>query len=132
MVDERLDDEIDLDANPNLDVPVDDRSDDFSKTEQPSIWKMIQRFFYQTKSEREADNQQRLSRLDQAIETYPDVAVNYVLRGELLLSMKLREAAKNDFKQALLLAEEQLETDRWGLSSQAIRDRASRGLHRIG
>lgn len=74
------------------------------------------------------DDDQRLADLDAAIARAPEAAVNYVLRGELLLKHGAAEPAVADFEQALHLAEAELAASRWGISAQAARDRALTGL----
>lgn len=100
--------------------------------EKYSIWQKVRRFFFTTASEKRAENRTRMYILNQAIETYPTAAVNYLLRGELHLEFRERELAQQDFEKALELAELQFDNDRWGLGSQAILDRARRGLQRMG
>jgi tetratricopeptide (TPR) repeat protein len=77
---------------------------------------------------RTMDHDQRLTALDEAIAGAPEAAVNYVLRGELLLQHGVAEEAAADFQQALHLAETDLAASRWGLSAQVTRDRALTGL----
>ncbi|MDQ7035246.1 MAG: hypothetical protein Q9P01_10550 [Anaerolineae bacterium] len=56
--------------------------------QQASFWQMIRRFFFQTPSEKRAEQQQRLSDLNLAIVNNPDIATNYMLRGEIYLEKK--------------------------------------------
>ena len=126
-----VEDEFDID---DLDEPVEEESDSFPskpEIERNSIWQKIRRFFFQTASEKRAENRTRMYILNQAIETYPAAAINYLLRGELYLEIRERDLAQQDFEKALELAETQFENDRWGLGSQAIMDRARCGLQRI-
>jgi len=102
-----------------------------SKHEPPTIGQRIWRFFFKSALAREEDQQTRMLELEKAIETYPDAAVNYLLRGELFLDMRDTTAAQLDFEDALVLVEEQYQTDRWGIAAQAIRDRALQGLQQI-
>lgn len=115
-------------------APLEEDSDELTGKPKPqyfSIWQVIRRFFYKNKSERDAEQRTRLYMLNQAIETYPEAAVNYLLRGELYIEMKIHEAAQKDLQTAIDLAETQYKNDRWGLGSQAIQDRATRALKRI-
>ena len=131
VTDERPEvDELDDD----LDLSVEDADEEFStkpKTDSPSLWQRIRRFFITTSAEKRAETRARLTALTRAIETYPSSAVNYVLRGELHLELGQMDLAQEDFEQAIVLAEKQYENDRWGLGSQAILDRARRGLQQI-
>lgn len=118
----------------DLDLPLENADEEFStkpKTELPSIWQRIRRFFFTTSAEKRAETRLRLTALTHAIENFPSSAVNYVLRGELHLDLKQLELAQEDFEQAIALAEQQYENERWGLGSQAILDRARRGLQQI-
>lgn len=123
-------DEIDDD----LDLALEDTDEEFSAKSQSdmlSLWQRIRRFFFTTSAEKRAETRLRLTALTRAIETYPSSAVNYVLRGELHLELEQMDLAQEDFEQAIALAEEQYENDRWGLGSQAILDRARHGLQQI-
>ena len=71
---------------------------------------------------------ERWRKLNWAIAAYPDVASNYVLRGELLLKQNDTLGAISDFRRALELAAPQVETDDWGVVAQAAQDRALAGL----
>ena len=93
-----------------------------------SFWQMLRRLFFQTRSERLLEQQRRLSDLNLAIVERPDVAVNYMLRGELRLEKKQYELAREDFSRAIELAEAQFESEKWGITAQAIMDRAREGL----
>lgn len=127
-----VEDEFDSD---DLDELVEEEFDSLSskpEIEQNSILQKIRRFFFKTVSEKRSENRTRMYLLTQAIETYPDAAVNHLLRGELYLKIRERELAQQDFEKALELAEAQFDNDRWGLGSQALQDRARRGLQRIG
>lgn len=72
----------------------------------------------------------RIAELSQMIEVYPDTAVNYVFRGELLLKNGDTQQASDDFRRALELASQQVETSNWGLVAQAVQDRALAGLEK--
>ena len=71
---------------------------------------------------------QRLEALDRAIESDPDGASNYVLRGELRLQIGDYAGAAEDYERALTMAAQQYEQDDWGLLSQVLRDQAEMGL----
>lgn len=74
-------------------------------------------------------NQQlRQQYLDWAIESNPTTAVNYLLRAELWLQQDQVENALNDFEQALVLAQVELEASDWGYAQQALLDRAHHGI----
>ncbi len=77
-----------------------------------------------------ADPSRRLIALNRTLATYPDNVSAYVLRGEFYLTQGLYEQAVTDFQSALRIAERQLETERWGMVEQVMRDRASIGLRR--
>jgi tetratricopeptide (TPR) repeat protein len=68
--------------------------------------------------------------LDEAIESAPDTAVNYVLRGELYLKAREYALARRDFQRAYELAAAQFERSDWGLIAQAMQDRALTGLQK--
>ena len=98
---------------------------------QDTWWARIRRFFFQTASERRTERNMRLQDLNRAIDRYPEVAVNYVLRAELHTEMKHYALAKDDFERALDLAPTQRDADRWGIIAQASQDRALRGLAQL-
>jgi tetratricopeptide (TPR) repeat protein len=85
----------------------------------PSLWQRFRLLFAPDA---------RLHQLSWAISVYPDSAANYVLRGELLLERGEAEAAIQDFRRALELATQQVETEDWGVVAQAVQDRALVGL----
>lgn len=74
---------------------------------------------------------ERLAELNRAIITYPDAAVNYVLRGEVYAEMREYGLAQADFEQGLMLAEAQFEISDWGFMAQTVRDRALVGLDKV-
>jgi hypothetical protein len=76
--------------------------------------------------------QERVRALTGAITLYPDAPVNYVLRGELILDLGERQAAREDFLKGLMLAESSADTADWGYVSRALADRARAGLRRCG
>ncbi|MFQ3565985.1 MAG: hypothetical protein SNJ59_03200 [Aggregatilineales bacterium] len=76
----------------------------------------------------QAHRQHRRQLLDRAIADFPEVAVNYLLRGELLLQAGDFNGAAADFERALTLASAQFEQAAWGLSAQITRDRAMWGI----
>jgi tetratricopeptide (TPR) repeat protein len=102
-----------------------------AKVDAPTLWQRIRRFFLPGHEERREAERQRLVDLAVAIERYPAAAVNYLLRGELHLQLQQYELAGEDFQKAIQLAEAQYQQDRWGLSAQAILDRARRGLDEV-
>jgi tetratricopeptide (TPR) repeat protein len=69
----------------------------------------------------------RLRELSLAIIEYPRSPSNYVLRGELYLHYREYGRAEADFRRALLLAAEAVETENWGILAQAMQDRALAG-----
>jgi tetratricopeptide (TPR) repeat protein len=101
------------------------------KMDTPSFWQKLRRFFLPSFQERRENERQRLLDLTVAIERYPEAAVNYLLRGELHMELEQYTLAQEDFEQALQLAEAQYQQDSWGLSAQAIADRARRGLEEL-
>lgn len=119
-----------------------DRAEDFADVEiseekvkpeptSTSLWQTIRRLFFTSSSEKRAERRKRLLNLTQAIEQYPNTAVNYLLRGELHLDMEQYNLAQEDLQKALELSEAQFEDDRWGLSAQSTMDRAKHGLQFI-
>lgn len=92
---------------------------------QPSLW---QRLWGRLRRPKAGSHQHRLRELDEAISLHPDVVVNYVLRGELYLKTGETDLAASDFRRALSLAVEQVETKNWGIIAQAMYDRAEVGL----
>ena len=95
---------------------------------QLSFWQMLRRLFFQTRLEKLTERQRRLSDLNLAIIERPDVAVNYMLRGEIRLEYKQYELAREDFIRAIELAEARFESEKWGITAQAVMDRAREGL----
>jgi len=71
-----------------------------------------------------------LQELNQTIALHPDVAMNYVLRGELYLQSDDVPRALDDFRTARILAEACLESADWGLIDQIAQDRAQRGVEK--
>lgn len=102
---------------------------DDTPPETPAFINWLRRLF--GSSDNTETNRRRLRELSLAIEFYPDAPANYVLRGELYVEMGMSELAAADFRQALTLAVEQVETERWGVVAQAMQDRADAGLRRI-
>lgn len=80
-------------------------------------------------SRREAERVARLEALTAAIAAAPDDPINYVLRGELRLSLGERAEAAEDFRRGLLLIAAIGETD-WGYIHTALAERAQAGLRR--
>ena len=83
--------------------------------EQMSFWGRLRRAFA---------HDERWRSLNWTIVAYPNVAANYLLRGELLFHQGDTIGAISDFRKALQLAAEQAETDDWGVVAQALQDRA--------
>ena len=96
--------------------------------EQVSFWQMLRRFFFQTNAEKRVEQRQRLNDLNLAIANNPEAAANFMLRGEIRLAQKHYELARDDFLEAIRLAEAQFESDSWGLAAQSVMDRAREGL----
>jgi cytochrome c-type biogenesis protein CcmH/NrfG len=89
----------------------------------PSFWVWLRDLIF-----RPPDVTQRLIDLNTAINERPQVAANYVLRGEVWLQVGDYQQAVDDFASALILASEQFEQEDWGLLAQAMRDQAEHGL----
>ena len=121
----------------DAEMPEDSPIEEIVETEEKekilplTFWQKLRRFFLPNAEERRENETQRLRDLTVAIERYPEAAVNYLLRGELHLELEQYELAKEDLEQALQLAEAQYLQDSWGLSAQAISDRARRGLEEV-
>jgi tetratricopeptide (TPR) repeat protein len=77
---------------------------------------------------RQAGRAERLITLTASLENQPDALANWVLRGELYLEIGEYALAAADFQQALTLADALFEQERWGIVTQALRDRAIAGL----
>lgn len=99
-----------------------------ARMDELSMVGIMRRLFWMTPAERRAEERYRLRRLSQLIEVNPDAAVNYVLRGELQLDLKAFADARADFEQALARTQSSNDLDGWGVVTQALRDRAQRGL----
>lgn len=108
-----------------FDVPT------YSTDENLSWWQKVRRFFYMSPSERYIEQEKRLGALTDAIERYPNVAVNYLLRAELYVARREYALAQADYQRALDLAPQQYDADRWGISAQATQDSAQRGLEKL-
>lgn len=74
------------------------------------------------------ESDRQLYALDLAIQTHPDAAVNYLLRGEYWLVTGDLYQAQDDLLAAQELAEEALNTDDWGYIDQSYLDRADEML----
>ena len=92
-----------------------------------SFWQRLSRIFTSS-TESGSTNEQRLIDLDESIALHPDVAMNYILRGELRLKRDNLDGAQQDFQQGLIIAETQFQQDNWGFAGQILQDRAKRGL----
>lgn len=95
-----------------------------------TLWERVRRSLLPTPAEQAARYEQRLALLDEAVARHPQASSNYVLRGELYLEAGFYDFAVMDFQKALELASRQLETERWGVITQTMRDRAYDGLNR--
>src|SRR5258708_4592793 len=73
---------------------------------------------------------ERIRHLDAAIENAADTPANYVLRGELYLTLREYALARRDIQRAHELAAAQFEQSDWGLMAQAMEDRALIGLQK--
>jgi hypothetical protein len=73
---------------------------------------------------------ERIRYLDAAIENAADTPANYVLRGELYLTLREYALARRDFQRAQELAAAQFQKSDWGLMAQAMQDRALVGLEK--
>ena len=113
--------EVIIDAAENDDFPL-------KHEYHPSSWQMRHPLFFQTHPEKSAEHQRRLTDLNLLILDRPDVAVNYMLRGEIRLEQKQYKLAREDFSQAIELAEAQFANEKWGIAAQAVMDRAREGL----
>lgn len=81
--------------------------------------------------DRRVQQQARLDDLNLGIELYPDNATNYMLRGALFEEQQQLHLARADYEMAWQLAGEQVKTDRWGVITQTVQDRAMMGLRRV-
>jgi tetratricopeptide (TPR) repeat protein len=95
-----------------------------------NFWYRLRRWLMPTPKELTEDYQNRLEALDLTVSRHPEAISNYVLRGELHLSAGIYDLAVMDFQRALELGSRQFETERWGVITQAMRDRAYDGLNR--
>ncbi len=93
------------------------------------VWEHLRRWLLPNEAERTGDYLRRLALLDETITRYPQSPSGYVLRGELHLNAGLIDQALRDFRQGLVLAENQLHTEQWGVIAQVMRDRAQEGLN---
>jgi hypothetical protein len=112
------------------DAEQDDSASDFQveddvepKSTKPPFWIWLRDLIF-----RPPDVTQRLIDLNTAINHRPQVAANYVLRGEVWMQTGDYQQAADDFATALILASEQFEQEDWGLLAQAMRDQAEHGL----
>ncbi len=123
-----MDEEIYSDADEtDLTAVVDDHQLAEAEEKRETFWQRLSRMF-SFSTGRGSTYIQRLGDLDESIALHPDVAANYVLRGELRLESGDFAGAQEDFQQGLLLAETQFEQDSWGFVDQLLQDRAKRGL----
>jgi len=103
------------------DVQAQDSSETIKPS--PSFWQRLMNLLPSAEKQR-----RQLEELNTAIALHPDVAANYVLRGELHLKNNAPEQALEDFQQALELASYQLDRDNWGFLDQVMQDRALYGI----
>ncbi|MEQ8672854.1 MAG: hypothetical protein RLP44_29290 [Aggregatilineales bacterium] len=123
-----MDEEIHTDADEtDLTAVVDDHQHEEVTETSVSFWQRFSRIFTSS-TERGSTNEQRLIDLDESIALHPDVAMNYILRGELRLKRDDLDGAQQDFQQGLIIAETQFQQDNWGFADQILQDRAKRGL----
>ncbi|MBN1287236.1 MAG: hypothetical protein JXB47_17690 [Anaerolineae bacterium] len=71
---------------------------------------------------------ERFIALDDAIAARPDVAVNYLLRGELLLEQGWPALARPDFERAAALIRARVQANDWDSVGRVLLDRAEAGL----
>lgn len=95
---------------------------------EPTLWERLTSLLRLDTAGQRVRNDDRIDALTRAIARDPQSAASYVTRGELYLQRGETDAARQDFRQALALAEAQFKTETWGIVAQAIRDRALRGL----
>ena len=95
------------------------------------LWERLRRMLRPSSAEQAEERAQRLRELNIAIDLFPQSPSNYVLRGELYLGAGANELAAEDFRRALELATQQVETQRWGVVAQAMQDRAEAGLQTV-
>lgn len=132
MVDEQAENSAPQAENDDLDVHLDDVQDSESLSfveNSPNLFQRLRRMVYKLPVERYREQTQRLRELNWTIDTYPEAASNYVLRGELYILMNRDEAARTDFEYAITLLDN--EEWRWGIGAQALRDRAFEGLSKL-
>lgn len=72
----------------------------------------------------------RVESLTRYIERYPNTPTNYILRGEVYLTLRQAASAAADFRRALDLAEAHSADLSWGYANAAFIDRAAQGLRR--
>ena len=78
-----------------------------------------------------AGGEDDLEALSTSIELYPNDPTSYLLRGEYFEAQRQFHLAAVDYQQALALAQEDVQTARWGLIAQVVQDRAMMGLRRV-
>jgi tetratricopeptide (TPR) repeat protein len=100
-------------------------SDDYSEQEVASARAAKRRWPWS------ASRQDDLEALSMSIELYPDNPTSYLLRGEHFEAQRQFHLAAVDYQQALALAQEDVQTARWGLIAQVVQDRAMMGLRRV-
>jgi cytochrome c-type biogenesis protein CcmH/NrfG len=90
----------------------------------------LRRWLMPTPVEQAKQYQARLEQLDNAIAHHPEAVSNYVVRGELHLEAGMVDLAVMDFQRAVELGAQQFDSERWGIITQAMRERACDGLNR--
>lgn len=96
-----------------------------------SFWSLIRRFFWMSSREVQQERTWRLEQINEALAHDSDSALLYLLRGELHVDAQRHDLARSDLEKALELAEADVQTARWGISSQSIQDKAAQLLKRL-
>lgn len=119
------------DEEPTTDVIKQEQMPEPATGQRASVpaWQYLRRWLLPGEAERTGDYLRRLALLDETITRYPHSPSGYVLRGELHLQAGLIDQALRDFREGLVLAENQLYTETWGVVAQVMRDRAQEGLN---
>jgi tetratricopeptide (TPR) repeat protein len=99
-------------------------NDESLKKKRLSVFRRLFRWAFRDDTDRLRD----LHDLSEHIEDNPTEAVHYLLRADVHIELKQYKMAQADLERALELSENTLAESDWGLSAQAIRDKA---LHRL-
>lgn len=91
-----------------------------------------QGFFARIRAFFEVERQNRLQELNTALESAPDNASLYLLRGEVWLELGEISSAIADFQVAIELAEATMPQARWGYLFESVAQRARENLRRCG